>query len=122
MEIVKDLLYENNELSLTRAIALFGYLLFGIASVYMIAMGVTWPDYSTFAAYTGGAGAALQLGNKAINSKWNSAVGSYKPIESKKIIDAAASTVVNAVAAAPAQVKEDKDPDVVIPRSNVDKK
>ena len=85
-------------------------------------MGVTWPDYSAFAAYTGGAGAALQLGNKAINSKWNSADGSYKPIESKKIIDATASTVVNAVAAAPAQVKEDKDTDVAIPRSNVDKK
>lgn len=111
MNALKDLLCENNSLSLTRAIALFGYLLFGVASLYMIITGTTWPDYATFAAYTGGAGAALQLGNKAINSKWNSADGSYKPIENKKVIDATSQNP-----------KEDKDPDIVIPRTLIDKK
>mgnify|MGYP003533805625 CR=1 FL=1 len=42
-----------------------------------------------------------------------------KAMEDKFGVSAAAPV---AVAAAPAQVKEDKDPDVVIPRSNVDKK
>lgn len=70
-------LYENGELSLTRVIALSGFVLFALGSLYLLINNIDWSGYSTFAGYTGGGGAALQFGNKFINSKYNSAPGSY---------------------------------------------
>ena len=40
-----------------------------------------WESYAIFASYAGGGSAALQLGNKFVNSKYNSAIGSYETIE-----------------------------------------
>ena len=76
---IEGLLFENDEVSLTRMIALMGYVLFAGVSIYLIATHTNWDNYATFASYTGGGGAAVQLVNKAINSKWNSKPGSYNP-------------------------------------------
>ena len=77
IKLFKDLFYEDGSLSLTRFIAFGGYLLFAIGSIYLLVHNINWSGYSTFAGYTGGGGAALQFGNKFINSKYNSAPGSY---------------------------------------------
>ena len=47
-----------------------------------------WADYAVFASYTGGIGSALQLGNKYINSKYNSMPGSYDDANGDGIPDA----------------------------------
>lgn len=75
--LFKGILFENGELSLTRVIAFMGFILFSIGSLYLMITHSDWSGYSTFAGYTGGGGAALQFGNKFINSKFNSAPGSY---------------------------------------------
>ena len=72
-------LYEDGELSLTRVIALSGFILFALGSLYLLINNIDWSGYSTFAGYTGGGGAALQFGNKFINSKYNSIDGGYEP-------------------------------------------
>lgn len=79
IKIFKDLFYEDGSLSLTRFIAFGGYLLFAIGSIYLLVHNINWGGYSTFAGYTGGGGAALQFGNKFINSKYNSVEGGYEP-------------------------------------------
>lgn len=78
-KMLKDLFYENDTLSLTRVIAFGGFATFVAGSLYLMINNVSWPDYAVFASYTGGIGSALQLGNKFINSKYNSAQGSYEP-------------------------------------------
>lgn len=72
------LLYENEQLSLTRVLAVVGWLAFLIVSAYLVLKGSGWQNYDTFASLTGGGGAATQVANKFINSKYNSQVGSYK--------------------------------------------
>lgn len=79
IKLFKDLFYEDGSLSLTRFIAFGGYLLFAIGSIYLLVHNINWSGYSTFAGYTGGGGAALQFGNKFINSKYNSVEGGYEP-------------------------------------------
>lgn len=79
IKLFKDLFYEDGSLSLTRFIAFGGYLLFAIGSIYLLVHNINWSGYSTFAGYTGGGGAALQFGNKFINSKYNSVDGGYEP-------------------------------------------
>lgn len=79
IKLFKDLFYEDGSLSLTRFIAFGGYLLFAIGSIYLLVHNINWSGYSTFAGYTGGGGAALQFGNKFINSKYNSIDGGYEP-------------------------------------------
>lgn len=76
---IKDLLYENDSLSLTRLLSILGYLLFAFCSIYLMMSGTNWPDYTVFASYTGGGGAALQFANKYINSKYNTNSGSFDP-------------------------------------------
>lgn len=97
----EGLLFENDEVSLTRMIALMGYILFAGVSIYLIATHTNWDNYATFASYTGGGGAAVQLVNKAINSKWNSKPGSYNPSSS------------SATAPSETTAKKDDEPDVV---------
>ena len=75
--LVQAMFYEDNSLSLTRVLAFGGYLLFVIGSLYLLIHNIDWSGYSTFAGYTGGGGAALQFGNKFINSKYNSVQGGY---------------------------------------------
>lgn len=80
-EMFVELFYENNTLSLTRMIAFGGYFLFAIGSFYLLVNNINWQGYDIFAGYTGGGGVALQFGNKFINSKYNSAPGSYEANE-----------------------------------------
>ena len=76
-----DLFYENGSLSFTRVIAATGYLAFIVGSFYLMLTNTNWESYAIFASYAGGGSAALQLGNKFVNSKYNSAIGSYETIE-----------------------------------------
>lgn len=75
--ILDQLLYENGELSLTRCLSCLGYIVFIIGSAYLLLNHLEWGSYDVFAAYTGGAGLGLQFGNKFINSKYNSPIGSF---------------------------------------------
>lgn len=77
MKYLKMLLYENDELSLTRVIAVIGWLAFLAVSGYLVLAHQRWDNYDTFASLTGGGGAATQVVNKLINSKYNSALGGY---------------------------------------------
>ena len=52
-----------------------------LLSIYLMINNISWDGYATFAGYTGGGGAALQFGNKLVNSKYNSVIGSYEPKE-----------------------------------------
>jgi len=75
MKILKALLYENGNLSLTRSLAAAGFLAFLAGSFYLMYKGITWGNYDTFSTFTGGGGMATQLGNKFINSRYNSPDG-----------------------------------------------
>ena len=66
------LLYENNEPSLTRFIALLAFFSFLLGSAYLMLKNQTWGHYSEFATLTGGGGAVTQIANKLINGKVNS--------------------------------------------------
>ena len=78
--IMVDMFCENNSVSLTRVISAFSYLLFAFVSIWLMATGMSWSHYDIFASYTGAGGAALQLANKFVNSKYNSASGSYDAV------------------------------------------
>ena len=73
--MIKKLLYEQGELSLTRSLAVAGFLAFLIGSFVLIVKNQTWGNYETFATMTGGGGMATQIANKFINSKYNSEEG-----------------------------------------------
>ena len=83
--LFRGMMFENDSLSLTRVLSVSGYLAFLIGSLYLMINNISWDGYATFAGYTGGGGAALQLGNKLVNSKYNSVVGSYEPKEEIEI-------------------------------------
>ena len=82
--LLKMALFENNQLSLTRLLALGGWVLFAVVSVYMVINQIEWNDYSTFGMLSGGGGAATQVANKLMNSKYNSAPGTYKTSGSER--------------------------------------
>ena len=84
MKYIKMLLYENEQLSLTRVLAISGWLAFLIVSFYLVWKGSGWQNYETFSTMTAGGGAATQIANKFINSKYNSADGSYKEKDGNK--------------------------------------
>ena len=73
--MIKKLLYESGELSLTRSLACAGFIAFLAGSFYLMWKGATWGNYETFATMTGGGGLASQIANKFINSKYNSGEG-----------------------------------------------
>lgn len=77
MKYLKMLLYENDELSLTRVITMFAWIAFLAVSFYLVYTQQAWANYDTFAAFTGGGGATTQVVNKFINSKYNTVPGSY---------------------------------------------
>lgn len=81
-KMLKDLLYENGQMSLTRVISLMGFLAFLLVSFYQTYNGTL--DYITFATICGGGGIAGQTVNKFINSKYNSVAGGYAESGSKK--------------------------------------
>lgn len=78
MKYLKMLLYENNELSLTRCITVVAWAAFLAVSFYLVYTAQSWGNYDTFAFLTGGGGATTQVVNKFINSKYNSVPGGYQ--------------------------------------------
>lgn len=70
-----DMLKENEQYSLTRVLPTLGYLTFIAISVYLAYNGKTWGHYTEFTAATGGS-VLIQLGNKFINSRYNTPLGS----------------------------------------------
>lgn len=78
MKYIKMLLYENNELSLTRCITVIAWAAFLAVSFYLVYTAQAWGNYDTFAFLTGGGGATTQVVNKLINSKYNSVPGGYQ--------------------------------------------
>lgn len=78
MKYLKMLLYENNELSLTRCITVVAWAAFLAVSFYLVYTAQSWGNYDTFAFLTGGGGATTQVVNKLINSKYNSVPGGYQ--------------------------------------------
>lgn len=78
MKYLKMLLYENNELSLTRCITVVAWAAFLAVSFYLVYTAQSWGNYDTFAFLTGGGGATTQVVNKLINSKYNSIPGGYQ--------------------------------------------
>ena len=73
-EIMKEMLMENGVLSLTRVLPTIGYIAFILVSLVLAFTGKNWGNYGEFAMATGGA-VIVQLGNKWINSKYNTPVG-----------------------------------------------
>ena len=78
VKYIKMLLYENNELSLTRCITVIAWAAFLAVSFYLVYTAQSWGNYDTFAFLTGGGGATTQVVNKFINSKYNSVPGGYQ--------------------------------------------
>lgn len=76
-KMLVELFYENNKLSMTLLLAFMGYFIFSIGSLYLLFKNIDWAGYVVFASYTGGGAAALQFGNKFINSRYNSIAGGY---------------------------------------------
>ena len=68
-------LEEQNTLSLTRVIAITGWIAFLVGSFYLLFTGKSWDHYEIFSIMTAGGGAATQISNKLINSKYNSVDG-----------------------------------------------
>lgn len=84
MKYAEMLLCENGALSLTRVLAVAGWLAFLGVSFYLVWRGASWENYETFASLTAGGGAATQIANKFINSKYNSMPGSYREEERER--------------------------------------
>lgn len=74
MKRVLEMLKEDGVFSLTRVLPAAGYLCFLVVSILMIATDRTWPHYGEFCAATGSA-VMVQLGNKYINSRYNTPQG-----------------------------------------------
>lgn len=83
MKLIRHLLYESGELSLTRSLAVAGFLAFLAGSFYLMYRGIAWGNYETFATMTGGGGLATQVANKFLNSKYNSEPGKTPTREEK---------------------------------------
>lgn len=75
--MMKGLLYENGQLSLTRVLAVSSFLLFAAGTGYLMLTGQSWQHYETFAGLTAGGGLLTQVANKAVNSKLNSDIGQF---------------------------------------------
>lgn len=65
---------EGGVFSLTRVLPTLGYFVFLAVSILLAVTGRSWANYGEFAMATGGA-VIVQLGNKWINSKYNTPHG-----------------------------------------------
>ncbi len=74
MDRFTEMLKEDGVYSLTRVLPTIGYLVFLLVSLGLAIFGKNWPNYGEFAMATGGA-IIVQLGNKWINSRYNTAPG-----------------------------------------------
>lgn len=69
-----EMLKEDGVYSLTRVLPTLGYITFLLVSVALAATGKHWDNYGEFAMATGGA-VLVQLGNKWVNSRYNTPQG-----------------------------------------------
>ena len=76
--ILEMLMYENGELSLTRAISVLFVLLFVGVTIYLVFFDFRWDHYETLATMAAGGGPMTQVANKFINSKYNTDIGTYE--------------------------------------------
>lgn len=74
MKKMTDMLKEGGVYSLTRVLPTLGYLVFIVMSIILAITGKHWDGYGTFAMATGGS-IIVQLGNKWVNSKYNTGYG-----------------------------------------------
>ena len=72
---IRNLLIENNRVSLTRLIAVTAWLTFLGVSFYLVISGKEWSQYETFATFTAGGGAIVRITDKFIGKKYNSEKG-----------------------------------------------
>ena len=70
-KLIKFILQEDGQYSLTRMVSVVLLISFLAASFYLIYTGRTWGNYDSFATFCGGGGTAAQVVNKFINSKYN---------------------------------------------------
>lgn len=74
MQNFTEMLKEDGVYSLTRVLPTLGYIVFLLVSLVLAFMGKHWANYGEFAMATGGA-VIVQLGNKWINSRYNTPQG-----------------------------------------------
>lgn len=74
MDKFLEMFKEGGVYSLTRVLPAIGYFVFIVVSVVMAFTGKHWANYGEFAMATGGA-VLVQLGNKFINSRYNTSMG-----------------------------------------------
>lgn len=74
MDKLLEMFKEDGVYSLTRVLPTIGYVVFIVVSILMAAFGKYWPNYGEFAIATGGA-VIVQLGNKWVNSRYNTPQG-----------------------------------------------
>lgn len=84
LNFAKGLFYEDGTPSLTRVLAMLYFILFAAVSIYLVVCPIQWNYYEIFASIAGGGGVATQVGNKFINSKYNSASGSYQQTDNRR--------------------------------------
>ena len=48
-KLLREMFFENDELSLTRVISFGGYFLFALGSLYLLYRNLDWGGYNTFA-------------------------------------------------------------------------
>lgn len=73
-EKILEIFKEGGVYSLTRILPTIGYAAFIVVSLYLAFTGSDWKNYGEFAVATGG-GVIVQLGNKWVNSKYNTQQG-----------------------------------------------
>ena len=72
---ISDLMYENGKLSPGKFYPGLAFLFYLAVSSCMAVRGQHWDHYETFSTVAGAGALAYLLGNKFINSKYNSEVG-----------------------------------------------
>ena len=70
--IIKNLLTDNEKVSLTRLIAITAWLSFLIASAYLMITGKEWVHYEVFATFTAGGACVTRVADKYLSKKYNS--------------------------------------------------
>lgn len=76
-----EMLKEDGLPSLNRFESAIGFIAFIVGSGYLIYNNIEWGNYDTFAMVTGGGSTAVAIGNKYINSKYNTKQGEVgKPL------------------------------------------
>lgn len=79
--VFEMLFYENGSASLTKILTVSYFVLFSAVTVYLVCTAQNWLNYDIFATIAGGGGATTQVANKFINSKYNTAAGSFSQIK-----------------------------------------